>query len=248
MPQLPEHPSADQSAFDNDSDITPTEYRIVRKSSRYNITGPQGRVFSKYKSASVVGPRWEELTHTPWPHKSSAYESGLRLWELGLIPREQVGQTALQPRLLPIAAPRKKSAAQPPAPVESTPAATPPKAASAAQSQSASAIKRTIRLEHPPLGLPVPRIDLARQTALIESLRKNPRLLFNDDIRVALQQEIEYHRPYARWAEKLLKILARYDTQQRMREPESPMQQNTILARHIAWQEQQLQHTEAKRT
>ena len=68
------------------------QYRIMRKGSRYNILGPQGRVFTKYKSASVAGPRWEELTHTPWPYDSTAYERGLRLWELGLIPRDQVGK------------------------------------------------------------------------------------------------------------------------------------------------------------
>jgi hypothetical protein len=66
------------SAFDPQHSDTP-RYRIVRKGSLYNILGPDGRLFTKYKSASVVGPRWEELTHTPWPYESTAYERGLRL-------------------------------------------------------------------------------------------------------------------------------------------------------------------------
>ena len=67
-------------------------YRIMRKGSRYNILGPHGRIFTKYQSASQAGPRWEELTHTPWPYDSTAYERGHRLWELGLIERTQIGQ------------------------------------------------------------------------------------------------------------------------------------------------------------
>lgn len=74
-------------------------YTIRRKGSLYNIVGPQGREFRKYQSAKIVGPRWEELTHTPWPYPSSAYEPGLRLWQLGLIDRQQVGQRRIERRL-----------------------------------------------------------------------------------------------------------------------------------------------------
>ena len=81
-------------SFD-DLDPNPDDYTILRKGSVYNIQGPYGREFGKYKSASTVGPRWEELTHTPWPFESSAYQSGLRLWELGIIRREHVGMRKL---------------------------------------------------------------------------------------------------------------------------------------------------------
>jgi hypothetical protein len=73
------------------NDPDPGDYKIVRKGSLYNITGPHGREFSKFKSASAAGPRWEELTHTPWPYESTAYTPGMRLWELGIIRREHVG-------------------------------------------------------------------------------------------------------------------------------------------------------------
>jgi hypothetical protein len=88
------------SAFDPQHSDTP-RYRIVRKGSLYNILGPDGRLFTKYKSASVVGPRWEELTHTPWPYESTAYERGLRLWQLGLIRREQVGKRQIVVQIEP---------------------------------------------------------------------------------------------------------------------------------------------------
>ncbi len=83
-------PTQSSSSFD-DFGPNPDDYKILRKGSVYNIQGPYGREFSRYKSASAVGPRWEELTHTPWPFESSAYQSGLRLWELGIIRREHVG-------------------------------------------------------------------------------------------------------------------------------------------------------------
>lgn len=57
-------------------------YHVRRRGSRYNIFGPGGRVFTSYQSAGVAGPRWEELTRTPWPHPSSAYRPGLRLAQL----------------------------------------------------------------------------------------------------------------------------------------------------------------------
>ncbi len=74
-------------------------YRIMRKGSRYNILGPHGRIFTKYQSASKAGPRWEELTRTSWPYKSTAHERGHRLWELGLIARGMVGRRHIE--LLP---------------------------------------------------------------------------------------------------------------------------------------------------
>lgn len=57
-------------------------YHVRRRGSRYNIFGPQGRAFDRYQSAGVAGPRWEELTGTPWPHPSSAYQPGLRLAQI----------------------------------------------------------------------------------------------------------------------------------------------------------------------
>jgi hypothetical protein len=88
------------SAFDL-QDSKPSRYRIVRKGSLYNILGPDGRLFTKFKSASMVGPRWEELTHTPWPYESTAYERGVRLWQLGLIRREQVGKRQIVVQIEP---------------------------------------------------------------------------------------------------------------------------------------------------
>jgi hypothetical protein len=67
------------------SSETKPSYRIIRKGSRYNILSPEGRIFVKYRSAHIVGPRWEVITRTPWPYTSSAYTRGHRLWELGLI-------------------------------------------------------------------------------------------------------------------------------------------------------------------
>lgn len=57
-------------------------YHVRRRGSRYNIFGPDGRLFANYQSAGVAGPRWEELTCTPWPHPSSAYQPGLRLAQI----------------------------------------------------------------------------------------------------------------------------------------------------------------------
>ncbi len=57
-------------------------YHVRRRGSRYNLFGPDGRAFDRYQSASVAGPRWEELTGTPWPHPSSAYRPGLRLAQI----------------------------------------------------------------------------------------------------------------------------------------------------------------------
>ena len=199
-----------------------TSYTIRRKGSRYNILGPRGRLFGTYKSASVVGPRWEEMTHTPWPYRSSAYESGTRLWQLGMIAREQVGRRQLSLRPTPESVPvvslsRIRPARKPdlPAPQDRT----------------------GIVLPTPVLALPAPRIDLQKQTRLIQALRRNPGLLFDPEVRQALRHEVEYHRPYARWAEMLLRILARYETRQHQQRP-ARAKSETILAKHIAWQEQ----------
>lgn len=207
MPELPEQLTS-KTSTSRQASRSPHEYRIIRKGSRYNITGSEGRIFSKFKSASVAGPRWEELTHTPWPHASSAYEPGLRLWELGLIARHLIGKTAAIRRAQATPEPRLSSPVEPSVPVEMP----------------------TV------LALPAPRIDLARQTALVTALRKDPRLLFSTDVRQALQHEVEYHRPYVLWAKKLLKLLDRYEARRRS----ASIAPETVMARHIAWQEQRI--------
>lgn len=268
MPELRDQHTPSSSTVDHPSHA-PHGYHITRKGSRYNITGPEGRIFTKYKSASTAGPRWEELTHTPWPYPSSAYEPGLRLWELGIITREEIsntrpvsapakpmpkaasGEAAKQPRKrkapqakttvakAPAAAPKAVTPAKVVAPVTTPkPAATPTAAVSQAHPMPAPA-----RIDITPslLALPAPKIDLARQTQIITALRKEPRLLFKPEVRIALKHEVEYHRPYAAWAQNLLKMLARYDARQRSHVKVAPIKQETILARHIAWQEHQFQ-------
>lgn len=74
-------------------------YHVRRRGSRYNIFGPDGRAFNRYESAGVAGPRWEELTRTPWPHPSSAYQPGLRLAQLDPTPG---AGPAPQPPKLPL--------------------------------------------------------------------------------------------------------------------------------------------------
>ena len=138
------------SAFDpQDSDTS--RYRIMRKGSLYNILGPDGRLFTKYKSASVVGPRWEELTYTPWPYESTAYERGFRLWQLGLIGRDQAGKRHTVVQAEPTA---QKSMPKPP--------------------------KRRMIIEPvTPLALPIPRIDLDEHIRLMQTLHRDPVLLFD---------------------------------------------------------------------
>lgn len=202
-------------------------YTIRRKGSFYNIIGPNGREFSKYKSASVAGPRWEELTHTPWPYQSSAYEPGTRLWQLGLIERGEIGR--MEVRVTP-AKPAKAPHKTAPAPLPEPPPSPP---------------LLGVQLRLPPIALPAPRIDLVEQTRLIQRLRGNPHLLFDPEIRQALQNEVEYHRPYARWAAHLLALLARYDIRQQrhVQTGSSP----AILAKHVAWQGEQLAKAAAAR-
>jgi hypothetical protein len=195
------------------------QYRIMRKGSRYNILGPQGRIFTKYKSASVAGPRWEELTHTPWPYESTAYERGLRLWELGLIPRDQVGKRNI---LMSQPEPNSKGAITP-----------------SRAGRSKSTTKRPIWVK-PPLALPAPRIDLAEQERLMQALRRSPTLLFDPAIRQALHHEVHYHRPQARWAKHLLDLLARYEKRQRVRRGVRVASSAGITAKHVAWQAQRM--------
>ena len=196
----------------NSPETTPP-YRIVRKGSLYNILGPNGRLFTKYKSASLAGPRWEELTHTPWPYESSAYTRGHRLWELGLIHGHQVG---------------KRHIVVSPSNVAHFPAHQTGKT----ERQKTRAVN--IKVDNR-LALPAPRIDLEEHTRLMQALRHNPVLLFTSPIQQALRHEFEYHRPQARWAAHLLKLLARYDRQHRKNRIDAA----AITARHIAWQEQQ---------
>lgn len=337
-----------------------TRYTIRRKGSVYNIVGPEGRVFAKYKSASVVGPRWEELTETPWPYPSSAYEPGTRLWQLGLIDRGEVGKTEraiasgksrrgrinledapepltasqenekaaqsptakARPELKPLKAParqltlldqpanspaqsgplaspedltaneppqspaptgkpeaspqtepaassdtvpsgkgvvssdasqdakpaRRKSA--PKASAETPPAKKKGRVAAHAAIMPPPATKHSTNPAHfpstqMPLALPAPRINLEEQARHIQALRRNPQLLFEPQMRVILQHEVEYHRPYARWAKTLLTMLVRYD--KRKQRTRAALDPQTILAKHIAWQEEQLRGASTSR-
>ena len=174
------------SAFDPQNS-EPSRHRIMRKGSLYNILGPDGWLFVKYKSARIVGPRWEELTHTPWPYKSAAYERGLRLWQLGLIRREQVGKRHIIVQAKP---PAQQHAPKP-------------------------SRRRIVIKTFTTLALPVPRIDLEEHVRLMQALRRNPVLLFDAQIQQMLRHEVEYHRPDAQWAQHLLKLLARYERKYR---------------------------------
>ncbi len=223
------------------------QYTIRRKGSRYNIIGPGGRVFTRYKSASVAGPRWEELTHTPWPYRSSAYAPGTRLWELGLIKREQVGQRTLSPTPetpAPTApTPTVEPPPDPPRPDQSQPEP-PPAPPKRKNPVAAQPIPLRLPDAWPP-ALPAPRIDLVAQARRIEALRHDPNLLFDPPTRQALQIEVDYHRPQAKWAQTLLKLLDRYEKRQRAHQPATTTSSATILAKHIAWQEQQSARAQA---
>jgi hypothetical protein len=199
---------------------TKREYTIRRKGSLYNIVGSERKEFTKYQSARVAGPRWEELTHTPWPYPSTAYEPGLRLWQLGLIDRDQVGQRQIQTK---------------PAPVAEDAAPKPTREARPVEEKAKPAIVLPSRII---LALPAPRIDLQQQTRLMQALRHDPVMLFNVKVQEALQHEVEYHLPQARWADHLLKLLARYEQRQQRRKYVRQIKPETITARHIAWQEQ----------
>lgn len=198
------------------------QYRIMRKGSRYNILGPEGRIFSKYQSAGTAGPRWEELTHTPWPYDSTAYERGQRLWELGLIGRTQIGKRNIT------------LSGQP----ESVKPRTQPIKRRATKKRVVEPV--TITIPSPLLALPAPKIDVAKQQRLMQALKRNPALLFNSEVQQALRHEVEYNRPQARWAVHLLKLLKRYERQQRSRRTK-PANSAAILAKHTAWQAQRMQ-------
>jgi hypothetical protein len=195
-------------------------YYIRRRGSRYNILGPGGRAFKTFQSAALAGPRWEELTHTLWPHPSSAYVPGTRLRELPPGTGSAEGRTAVQvePRQAPA---RHPNVARPVIPVVQP----------ASRSYSMAGLL---------LALPAPRIDLAEQSRLIRMLHRNPPMLFDPRVQQALQHEVDYHRPDARWAQHLLKLLSRYEVRQRRQQRAKTTSSATILARHIAWQEARL--------
>lgn len=218
------------------SDALPTDrpaYRIMRKGSRYNILGPHGRVFTKYKSAAVAGPRWEELTHTPWPYNSSAYERGHRLWQLGLIEREQVGAQEIS--ATPDAAAASDAADT--AGAESGTTGTTP--SEDAQPASAAPPSITLVVPLPVCALPAPSLNVVEHEHVMRALQRNPALLFTPRVQQALRDEVLYHRPLARLAQHLLSLLARYERQQRRRRP-APVDAATITRRHVAWQEQRI--------
>jgi hypothetical protein len=115
-----------------------------------------------------------------------------------------------------------------------------PQQAPAPQSNVAQLVSTTHSMVELLLALPAPRINLAEQSRLMRMLRRNPPMLFNPRIQQALQHEVDYHRPDARWAQHLLKLLARYEIRQRRQQRAKTTSPATILARHIAWQEERL--------
>lgn len=201
-----------------DSPVDRSIYRIMRKGSRYNILGPHGRIFAKYRSAGTVGPRWEELTHTPWPYDSSAYTRGVRLWELGLIERTQVGaQEIMVAQQTP---PEQAAAALRPAP-------------------EPDAAPESIVSPLAMFALPAPTINLEEHERVLDALKHEPALLFTARIQQALRDEVLYHRSQARWARHLLNLLKRYERQERRRRP-AAVDSITITQKHVAWQAQQI--------
>ncbi|NDJ78780.1 MAG: hypothetical protein GYB65_21225 [Chloroflexi bacterium] len=185
-------------------------FYIRRKGSWYNIFGPSGYLLPSFKSAGVVGPRWEELTHTPWPHRSSAYAPGTRLRDLGIVPDEAEDSAALATEVQQV-------------PVHTRPTTT-----------------RIVIPVKSFWALPEPRIDLEKQDRTINALRQNPGLLFDTGVRRALYHEVEYHRPNADWAQRLLNMLSRYDRRQAA-QPRTPVvDPEVVKAQHIAWQEQRI--------
>lgn len=192
-------------------------YRIHRKGSRYNILSARGREFTKYQSARVAGPRWEELTGTPWPFESTAYEPGLRLWQLGAIRREEVGA-----RTKPVA---KE--------VESGPITCP------------TTFGALLDPDHALLALPAPRIDVEAQRRAMQRLRSDPRLVFAPETRVILQREIEYNLPQARWAQTLLRLLIVFEKRRRSIHERVATDPKSVLDQHVAWQRERLVATAA---
>jgi hypothetical protein len=164
------------------------------------------------------------LTHTPWPFDSTAYERGHRLWELGLINRDQIGKRNI------VITPRQKN---------SESAKQKPKRVGCKVQLNPSVNPVRITITVSPLALPTPTIDLEQHQRLMTALRQNPALLFTSPIQQALQHEVEYHRPQARWAAHLLKLLARYE--QRQRTQQRMKSDSDITAKHIEWQAERME-------
>ncbi|MBN1565085.1 MAG: hypothetical protein JXA10_14670 [Anaerolineae bacterium] len=91
----------------------------------------------------------------------------------------------------------------------------------------------------PLLALPAPHINLDLQTRQINTLRRNPKLLFKTEMRIVLQNEVDYHRPYADWARTLLTMLARFERRQARRKPHVETHTQAIMDKHLAWQQEQ---------
>jgi hypothetical protein len=87
-------------------------------------------------------------------------------------------------------------------------------------------------------ALPAPQIDLDEQSSRINTLRRNPKLLFQAGMRVVLQNEIDYHRPYAQWARTLLKMLDRFERRQNRRKLHEESHSQAIMDKHLAWQQE----------
>ena len=162
------------------------------------------------------------MTRTPWPYASSAYERGHRLWELGLIERDQIGQrniVMLQPK------------------AESEPASPPNRAGrKVQQKQPVKLVVITMPIFQ--LALPAPKFDLEQHKRLMNALRQNPTLLFTPQIKQTLRHEVEYHRPQAKWAAHLPKLLERYERRQRPRQAINT--DSVITAKHIEWQAERM--------
>ena len=167
-------------------------YHIRQRGSRYNILGPNGQVFKTYKSAGVVGPRWEELTRTPWPYSSCAYSAGDRLRQLRQDislpeqpqPRNQLSSTSLDS--LDTAPEREKQRAP----------------------RQAKPPSRPVPMGQV-LALPAPCINLQLQARLVEKACRQPLSIFSPAVEQALWQEVDYHRPQAAWAQAVLDLLAK---------------------------------------
>jgi hypothetical protein len=87
--------------------------------------------------------------------------------------------------------------------------------------------------------LPAPQINLDVQTRQINALRRNPKLLFRAEMRIVLQNEVDYHRPYAVWARTLLKMLDRFERRQNRRKQHEETHSQVIMDKHLAWHKEQ---------
>ncbi len=90
------------------------------------------------------------------------------------------------------------------------------------------------------LSLPAPRINLDVQTRQVNNLRQNPKLLFKAEMRIVLQNEVDYHRPYAEWAQTLLNILDRFERRQRRQKRHIETHSQAIMDKHLAWQQEKM--------